>query len=84
MIQSIGKRSNPAFETKQKKYSDSAEYASRKNKKVRTICRLPSWEKKKSSHSTEKNYKYIKLNWKKVSALPTKEGRKKTKNKCGQ
>ena len=31
-----------------------------------------------------KNYKYKKLNWEKVSALPTKEGRKKTKNKCGQ
>ena len=31
-----------------------------------------------------KNYKYKKLNWEKVSALPTKEGRKKTKNKCEQ
>ena len=31
-----------------------------------------------------KNYKYKKLNREKVSALPTKEGRKKTKNKCGQ
>ena len=30
-----------------------------------------------------KNYKYKKLNREKVSALPTKEGRKKTKNKCG-
>ena len=30
-----------------------------------------------------KNYKYKKLNREKVSALPTKEGCKKTKNKCG-
>ena len=30
-----------------------------------------------------KNYKHKKLNREKVSALPTKEGHKKTKNKCG-
>ncbi len=54
-------------------------------------------EKQESSHSIPiaelgekkvfplggKNYKYKKLNREKVSALPTKEGRKKTKNKCG-
>ena len=81
MIQRIGKCSNSAFEAKQKKYSDSAEYASRKqesshsipiaelgkekvfrlggvceskNKKVRTLYRLPNWGKKKSSHPAEK------------------------------
>ena len=40
-------------------------------------------EKEKVFPLGGKNYKYKKLNREKVSALPTKEGRKKTKNKCG-
>ena len=39
--------------------------------------------KKKVFPPGGKNYKYKKLNREKASALPTKEGRKKTKNKCG-
>lgn len=81
MIQRIGKRSNPAFEAKQKSIptrrsmrvekkesSHSIPIAElgkekvfplggvceSKNKKVRTLYRLPNWEKKKSSHPAEK------------------------------
>ena len=57
-------------------------YASRKTKKFAPYadCRVGG---KKVFPLGGKNYKYKKLNREKVSALPTKEGRKKTKNKYG-
>ena len=57
-------------------------YASRK---IRKPAPMPIAElgKEKVFPLGGKNYKYKKLNREKVSALPTKEGRKKTKNKRG-